>query len=118
MTPLQAIQYGISPYFYAGLKKKYDPPEILAANDVLRVVSKYMGVTIEQIKSKSRKRKFVLSRQICMSYLRINTNMTLKDIGLIFCQDHTSVIYATDIIKNDLEYSTEIGDLYRKIFNL
>lgn len=67
--------------------KKFDKP-------ILQVVSEHTGVSIDDMKSKSRKRSFVEARCIVAYHLRATNRNTLKDIGIILGgKDHSTVLY-------------------------
>lgn len=62
---------------------------------IIRIVTDNTGITYEQMKTKSRKREFVESRQICMYLIHKYTKLSLRLIGLKFGgRDHSTVIHA------------------------
>ena len=74
------------------------------ASDILKTVSNYYGVSIEDIKGKCRKRKIVKPRQIIMFLLRTKARMVLSDIGEVMNRDHTTVIHSITCIQNDITH--------------
>jgi len=68
----------------------------------------YFGFSLEQMKSKSRKRELVVCRHFCMAILKFTTPMTLKSIARFFGRtDHATVIHAifnVDAYEVDFEY--------------
>lgn len=62
---------------------------------IIRIVADNTGITYEQMKTKSRKREFVESRQICMYLIHKYTKLSLRLIGLKFGgREHSTVIHA------------------------
>ena len=57
------------------------------------------GQTTEALRSRSRKQLFVRPRQIAMYLARLYTDASLADIGRAFGRDHTSVMYAIDVVE-------------------
>ena len=74
------------------------------ANDILRTVTNYYGVSIEDIKGKCRKRKIVKPRQVIMFLLRTKARMVLSDIGEVMNRDHTTVSHSITCIQNDITH--------------
>jgi chromosomal replication initiator protein len=74
-------------------------------NEAVELYSFYYGIdiTIEDLKSKTRKRDFVICRQLCMYLLKLNLPISLKTIGHTFGnRDHSTVIHAKHCIDNIL----------------
>lgn len=74
------------------------------ASDILNTVSKYYGVTINELKGKCRKRRIVKPRQVIMFLLRTKARMVLSDIGDVMNRDHTTVIHSITCIQNDITH--------------
>ena len=74
------------------------------ASDILKTVSNYYGVSIEDIKGRCRKRKIVKPRQVVMFLLRTKARMVLSDIGEVLNRDHTTVIHSITCIQNDITH--------------
>ncbi len=94
------------------LQKKISPElvaEALAAVDVsgrphtldeiMDLVARSCGVTKAELSSRSRRRRVVQPRQLAMYLCRKYTNASLKEIGRAFDRDHTSVIYAIEVVE-------------------
>ena len=62
-------------------------------------VARSYGVTAEQLRGRSRQRRFVRPRQLAMYLCRRYTDASLKQIGRAFGRDHSSVIYAIDVVE-------------------
>ncbi|MFZ2835131.1 MAG: DnaA/Hda family protein [Candidatus Moraniibacteriota bacterium] len=83
---------------FASAKKK-DP-----ASDILKVVTSNFNLKEKDLFSKSRQKKTVMARQICMFFLREQTNMSLKAIGEIFNRDHATVAYAITEVQEKINH--------------
>ena len=76
---------------------------------IMSTVSDVTNISIEQMKSKSRKREVVYARNICCKLLKEFTSFSLKSIGLILGgRDHSTIIHAIgsydNIIWQDYEF--------------
>jgi chromosomal replication initiator protein len=70
------------------------PPEI-----ILQVISENFKLSVEELKSHSRRREISLARQIGMYLMRQHTDLSLPRIGEEFGgKDHTTVLYSCDKI--------------------
>lgn len=87
---------------------------------IINLVSEAYGVSIEQMKHKTRKRYIVHARHVAMWLLAYNSELSLPAIGRIFGdRDHSTVIHARDKINDICEmYVYEkraIKDLNKKV---
>lgn len=73
------------------------------------------NITMDDIKSKSRKSVFAIPRLLTMHILRSNTLLTLDEIGIAFNRDHTTVINAIKSTSNMLETDCNIKEEYQKL---
>ncbi|MEM1135331.1 MAG: chromosomal replication initiator protein DnaA [Bacteroidota bacterium] len=81
---------------------------------IQQVVADYFKLSVEELKSKTRKKDIATARQIAMYFSQQYTDMPLKMIGDRFGgRDHSTVVHAskTVIKKNDNDA------IYRKIIN-
>ena len=89
---------------------------------IQEVVAEYYNLHISDLKGDSRKKNFVLPRQIAMYLCRkILPNISLLQVGDAFNKDHTTVMYACgktgEKLENDNQLQNVILDLERKILN-
>lgn len=83
---------------------------------ISKVVCETLGVDVGQLKSKSRKREFVLARQITMYLSKQMTDMSLKDIGSFFGgKDHSTVIYSCNTIKDAMDVDKKLNSSVEEI---
>jgi chromosomal replication initiator protein len=67
------------------------------SDDVIQAVSNHFNVSPEHIKSKQRRKSYLIPRQIIMFLLREETSMSLSEIGKILGnRDHSTVLHGYD----------------------
>lgn len=107
---------------YIAKLEKRRVKKMFSIEKVSTVICNNRCITIEAMKSKSRKRKLVAARQEAMFILmESKAGHTLKDVGLFFNgRDHTTVIYSVSTIHDEIAttpgYKEEIINLF-KIFD-
>lgn len=89
---------------YKSVKEKKPMPVEYCGNqeDIVNAVLNYYSVSLENLKSKSRKRKYVRPRHV-LFYLLYSAGLTTEDIGRIFNRDHSTVIHGRDVVINEIE---------------
>ncbi len=107
----------MNPIIYVGLDN-YNRLAFLNRQEdpVLNIVSEVMGVSLDQIKSKSRIQTYVTARCLICHFLREYTSLTLSAIGkVIGGRDHSTVIHQLDQFKNLYQYNYEFKLIADKI---
>ena len=66
---------------------------------ITQFVADYFGIPVELVKSKSRKREVVESRQLIVYFISLK-NISWERIGKPFKFDHSSAYYARNTIEN------------------
>lgn len=94
----------------------------LTIEHIQRLVGDHLQISVEDIKSKTRKREIVQARQISMFFSKKMTNSSLCVIGKHFGdRDHSTVIHAcqtvNDLMETDKEYNNLINEI-QKIINI
>ena len=89
-------------------------------NKIIREVAKYYGVTVKDIKGKSRQKPFVMPRQITMYLLRHITDTGYQSIGgLLGNRDHTTIMHGVDkidlLLGKNVDIKREISQLKENI---
>jgi chromosomal replication initiator protein len=87
---------------------------------IQKLVSDYFGVSVDLMKSKTRKREIVQARQISMFFAKQLTQASLKNIGMYFGgRDHSTVIHAcqtvNDLIDTDKKFKSDVDELTKRI---
>lgn len=87
---------------------------------VIKAVSEAFKVSIEDLKSNSRRREISQARQIGMYLMRQHTDLSLPKVGEQFGgKDHTTVMYSCDkiaqLIKRDLNLAQRIREVSDRI---
>lgn len=76
----------------------------LSLDYLQKTIASYYKFSVNDLKSKSRKREIVMARQVAMYLIKEYTNLSLKTIGQHFGgKDHSTVIYAQKSINNLLD---------------
>ncbi len=79
--------------------------------DILRVIGEYYGVSSESLFKKGRKKEVAHARQMSMSLLRSELQMSLASIGaLLGGRDHTTVIHACEKIEKGLQENIRLQE--------
>lgn len=87
---------------------------------IQKLVCDYFTVTIDSVKSKTRKREIVQARQIAMFFAKDLTKASLKTIGAHFGnRDHSTVIHAcqtvNDLMDTDKKFKYDVEELTKRI---
>ncbi|MCB9251339.1 MAG: chromosomal replication initiator protein DnaA [Flavobacteriales bacterium] len=87
---------------------------------IQKLVTEFYGLSVEQLKSKTRKREIVQARQISMYYAKSMTKASLKSIGTYFGgRDHSTVIHAcqtvNDLMDTDKKFKNDVEEIGKRI---
>ena len=87
---------------------------------VIKAVSDAFKISIDDLKSNSRRREISLARQIGMYLMRKHTDLSLPKVGDQFGgKDHTTVMYSCDkitqLVKRDLDLEQKIREVSDRI---
>jgi len=74
------------------------------------------GITIEEIRSRSKKRELVDMRIIISCYLT-NTGMSDSNVGLMIRRNRTTVLYYKRIIDDLLEFDPLFREKFNKVIH-
>ncbi len=93
----------------------------ISSQDVKQLVSKYYNIDPEMVSSKSRKKIYVLPRNICAYLSRRYTDETLEEIGATINRSHSTVLYASELIeanmKKDEKTRRQVQFLSKRLHN-
>lgn len=123
---IRAIAYtSISglPMTIENLKSVLDAPAgkvDASPTSVIDIVSEVLSISVDDLKSNSRRREISQARQIAMYLMRRHTELSLPKIGEVFGgKDHTTVLYSCDkiaqLIKKDLNMAQTVRELSDRI---
>ncbi|HEB69989.1 MAG TPA: chromosomal replication initiator protein DnaA [Desulfobulbus sp.] len=103
-----------------------EPPDMALVNEVLhglmgtptrldgKIIRDFIGcqynVSVEDLKSKSRKRAITFPRQIGMYLTRKLTDQSLADIGALYNRDHSTVLHAIKVITRNRTRKTSVRE--------
>lgn len=90
----------------------------LTVDDILERVCAHYNVTQQNVFSKSRKREYVMVRQVSMYLAQKHTKMPASRIGLLIGnRDHSTVIHSCNTIEQRLKLDKEFVDELASIEN-
>ncbi len=122
---LAAVAFGTEPLSLQ-LAKKVLSNDVQVAKkktkldvDVIQeLVSVHMGITIEDMRSKSRKHEIALARQMAITLTKNLTRLTLKQIGAAFGgRDHATVLHSIRTIENYCFTDKMVKKDYETLYN-
>ncbi len=88
----------------------------VTVEDIQKIVSDVFDVSEEQVRGKTRKQEIVIARQTAMYLTKELTQLPLKTIGSHFGgRDHSTVIYACQIIAEHLANDDRFREKYDRI---
>ncbi|MEE4167150.1 MAG: chromosomal replication initiator protein DnaA [Desulfocapsaceae bacterium] len=97
-------------------------PKSLSAQLISELVGSQFKISVEDMQSRSRKKKFAFPRQVAMYLSRKHTEETLADIGRVFNRDHSTVMHSIKVIsclnRRDNSISAQIDLLSKKVNRL
>ena len=90
----------------------------LTIDDIVETVCNHYNVTVTAVNSKSRKRDYVVARQVTMYLAQKYTKMPASRIGkLVGNRDHSTVIHSCSKVEERLKVDTEFSDELLSIEN-
>jgi len=83
----------------------------LTIDDIVETVCSHYNVTVTQVNSKSRKREYVVARQVTMYLAQKLTKMPASRIGkLVGNRDHSTVIHSCSKVEERLKIDSDFSD--------
>lgn len=83
---------------------------------VMNAVAETYGISIDDLKSSSRRREISVARQIGMYLMRQHTDLSLPKIGEVFGgKDHTTVLYSCEKIAQQKDNDPELARSLRQL---
>ena len=88
------------------------------SHDIQRVTAGYFNISLSDLLSNKKKRRYTYPRQMAMYLTRHLTGLSFKEIGKAFGnRDHSTVIYAVGRIEKEKQKKTEIMNDINKLQN-
>ena len=83
---------------------------------ILNAITETYGISIEELKSSSRRREISVARQIGMYLMRQHTDLSLPKIGEVFGgKDHTTVLYSCEKITQQKANDSDLARNLRQL---
>ncbi len=89
--------------------------KVITIDNIFEAVKNQFMVSVADIKSKSRKKEFILPRQVAMYLAKEILNIPLSNIGYYFDRDHSTVIYSINSLNEQLLTDKLLKDNLLKI---
>jgi len=86
--------------------------------NIIRNVSKVMGITVEELQSTSRKVKVNQAREMAIYIIRTLCNISYPEIGRYFNRNHNTIIMSFKKIEKKLAKEQELKTQYEIILNI
>lgn len=83
--------------------------QMLSAATIAELVSGQFKVSLEDLRSRSRKRSISFPRQVAMYLARKYTEESLADIGRAFNRDHSTVLHAIKAVGSQAVRNSSVG---------
>lgn len=83
--------------------------QMLSSATIGELVSGQFKVSVEDLRSRSRKRAIAFPRQVAMYLARKYTEESLADIGKAFNRDHSTVLHAIKSVTNQVVRNHSVG---------
>ena len=91
----------------------------ITVEKILETVSKKYGISIDDLKSKSRVSNITNARQIAMYIIRKKTDLSLPKTGKVFNRDHATVVSSVEKVEKEIKcnslFEIEINELIKEI---
>ena len=82
----------------------------ITGESIRDLIGSQFKVSIDDLRSRSRKRSIAFPRQMAMYLTRKYTTKSLADIGTMYNRDHSTVLYAIKAITKDMSRETSIRE--------
>ena len=109
------LSYWAAPSSYLEPTTKQDQKE--KEEDIINKICLVYGVTLDELKGTSRKRDFVVPRQVIFYIFRSVLKYSLHDCGNLINRDHSTVVYSVNLVKDYMKYDNEFRVQVNKLVN-
>jgi chromosomal replication initiator protein len=83
---------------------------VISGESIRDLIGSQFRVSIDDLRSRSRKRSVTFPRQLAMYLTRKYTDKSLADIGNMYNRDHSTVLYAIKTITKDMSRETSVRE--------
>lgn len=87
---------------------EYTPNIVIRMGVVMKLASKYFGMSAQDLVSDKRSLKYIMPRHVTMYLAKNLTNLSYPQVGAWFNRDHTTIIHGCDKIAKEIETNTRI----------
>ncbi len=84
--------------------------KLLTMEDVKTIVCQYFKVDPTMLESKSRKKIHAYPRNVYVYLCRQHTDRTVEEIGRSLSRNHSTVLYASEVIEHKMKVDKRVGN--------
>ena len=89
---------------------------IMTPTSIIEETAKYFGLTDRDVKGQSKIKNVSRARQIAIYMIRLNTTLSLKEIGEYFSgRDHSTILSSIRKVEDSIAESTELQSIVKDI---
>ena len=96
-------------------KESFSSP--VTADRIIRIITDFYKVSVEDVKSSSRLSNISQARHMCIYLIRTITGMSVTTIGEIFNRNYSTVISSVNKIENDRQTDSTLDTLLQELTN-
>ena len=85
-------------------------PSRLDGETIRNFIGCQYKISLDELKSRSRKRSVAFPRQIAMYLTRKYTDISLADIGNLYNRDHSTVLHAIRVVTRDMSQNSSVKE--------
>ncbi|MCL7489158.1 MAG: chromosomal replication initiator protein DnaA [Desulfobulbaceae bacterium] len=85
-------------------------PSRLDGETIRNFIGCQYKISLDELKSRSRKRSVAFPRQIAMYLTRKYTDSSLADIGSLYNRDHSTVLHAIRVVTRDMSQNSSVKE--------
>lgn len=82
---------------------------------IIGIVAEFYGISVGELLSRKRARKFTTPRQVAMYLCRVHIDAKYTQLAKIFNRNHTTTMYAVENIKDNPDFAEIMNILGKEV---